>query len=100
MRDAVDTQREYANAVNDYERMGWEIDARESGRTVLQRGLRGGWLWHLLFFLIVPIIGNLCYSAFRRYDRPEYVVVRLRGTREDDESDAVDDAREAGGSPS
>lgn len=78
MRDVVDTEEEHNNAVSDYERMGWEIDAREENRTVLRRGLRGSWLWHLLFFLLAPIVGNLCYSAYRRFDRPEKTVVRVR----------------------
>lgn len=89
MRDVVDTEEEHNTAVSDYERMGWEIDAREEGRTVLRRGFRGGWGWHLLFFVLLPVFGNLGYSAFRRYDRPAYVVVRTRGDREEFESERI-----------
>lgn len=87
MRDVVDTEEEHNNAVSDYERMGWEIDAREENRTVLRRWLRGSWLWHILFFFMAPVFGNVCYSAFRRYDRPAYVVVRTRGDGEDVEEE-------------
>jgi hypothetical protein len=78
MRDVVDTDHERDLAVSDYERMGWEIDTEGENRTVLKRGFRGSWWWHLLFLILAPIVGNLCYSAYRRFDRPEKTVVRVR----------------------
>lgn len=80
MRDVVDTDHERDLAVSDYRQMGWEVDAEGENRTVLRRGHRGSWGWHILFFLLAPIVGNLCYSAYRRFDRPEKIVVRIRDT--------------------
>jgi len=78
MREVVDTEQEYEQAVFDYETAGWEVVEQAQGRAVLERGLRGTWVWHLLFFVAAPIYGNLIYSAYRRYDRPERFVVRRR----------------------
>ena len=86
-RESVDSKRELQGAETDYERMGWDVVDRASGRIVVERGLRGSWMWHILFLLLVPIIGNLCYSAYRRYDRPEQVVIWIEG---------YDHARESG----
>jgi hypothetical protein len=33
---------------------------------------------HILYFLCAPVYGNLIYSAYRRYDRPEQTVIRVR----------------------
>jgi len=78
-RELVDTKREREAAEADYERMGWEVVGRSTGRTVVERGRRGSWGWHILYFLLVPIVGNLIYSAYRRYDRPKQIVIRTHG---------------------
>ena len=83
-RELVDTKREREAAEADYERMGWEVVGRSTGRTVVERGRRGSWGWHILYFLLVPIVGNLIYSAYRRYDRPEQIVIRTHGGAEAD----------------
>jgi hypothetical protein len=80
MRELVETQHELNAARADYERMEWEIVEAGDRRIVAERGLRGSWWWHLLFFVIIPIGANLAYSAYRRYDRPERRIVRLAGT--------------------
>ena len=87
-RELVDTERERKAAESDYERMGWEVN-RSAGRTVAERGFRGSWVWHILYFLLAPIYGNLIYSAYRRYDRPEQIVIRTRGG---DDADPTPDA--------
>jgi hypothetical protein len=78
-RELVDTKHELQGAEADYELMGWEVIDRSAGRIVVERGRRGSWGWHLLYLLILPILGNLIYSAYRRYDRPEQIVIRIRG---------------------
>lgn len=78
MREVVDTKTEFEQAVFDYETAGWETVEQSQGRAVLERGLRGSWAWHILFLFIAPIYGNLLYSAYRCYDRPEQFVVRRR----------------------
>jgi hypothetical protein len=79
MREVVETVDELDAAVEDYEEMGWEVDERTSGRVVFRWGLRGNFFWHLLYFIPAPVFGNLAYSAFRRFNRPRYTVVRVRG---------------------
>mgnify|MGYP000421626364 CR=1 FL=1 len=86
MRTVVETTREFDQAISDYQAIGWEVDQRGADRAILKRGFRGSWLWHLLFLFLVPIVGNLCYSAYRRYNRPAWRVVRLR----DGAGDATD----------
>jgi hypothetical protein len=98
MRELVDSKDELKAAASDYERMGWEVTDRTAGRIVVERGLRGSWVWHLLYFIAAPIYGNLVYSAYRRYDRPEQVVIRVRGFaadggRKDTAEEESDDAR-------
>jgi hypothetical protein len=78
MRELVDTKAQLEAAESDYERMGFDAVERNAGRTVMKRGLRGTWLPHILYFFFAPVYGNLIYSAFRRYDRPERVVIRIR----------------------
>jgi len=78
VREIVESEHEYDVAINDYETMGWEVVERGDSRAVVKRDLRGSWLWHLLYFLTVPVIGNMVYSAYRRYDRPERRIIRLR----------------------
>lgn len=78
-RELVDTKREREAAESDYERMGWEVVDRSAGRSVVERGWRGSWGLHLFFFLLAPVYGNMVYSAYRRYDRPEQIVIRTRG---------------------
>lgn len=82
MRELVETKQQLEAAESDYERMGFDAVDRAPGRTVMRRGLRGSWLPHILYLFLVPIVGNLVYSAFRRYDRPERVVIRIRGFAE------------------
>ena len=78
MREVVDTEQEFKQAIFDYETVGWETVEQAQGRAVLERGLRGTWIWHVLYFIMAPIYGNVVYSAYRRYDRPEKLVVRRR----------------------
>ena len=84
MRELVDTRHELEAAVSDYQRLGFDIMESNPGRAVLRRGYRGSALWHLLFFAVAPFYGNLVYAAFRRFDRPERVIVRVRGFAEPD----------------
>ena len=99
-RELVDTESELEAAVSDYERMGWEVAERSRERVVLSRGLRGSWLWHLLFLVLIPIVANLCYSAYRRYNRPEGVVIRRRGAAaETADADPVEEDPDAGEAP-
>lgn len=91
-RELVDTKHALAAAEQDYLRMGWDVIDRTPGQVTVERGRRGAWGWHLLFLILVPLVGNLCYSAYRRYNRPEQMVVRIRGfadanTGVDDDSD-------------
>jgi hypothetical protein len=81
-RELVDTKRELQGAESDYEQMGWEVVDRSPGRIVVERGRRGSWPWHLLYFAILPVYGNLLYSAYRRYNRPQRLVIRIRGFAE------------------
>lgn len=90
MRELVDSTPELDAAEADYERMGWEVIDRTPERAVVERGFRGSWLWHLLFFLLIPILANLCYSAYRRYNRPEQVVIRVRGVADTDDTHDTD----------
>jgi len=78
-RELVDSKNELEAAELDYQHMGWDVVERSPGRTTVERGWRGAWGWHLLFLILVPIAGNLCYSAYRRYNRPEQIVIRVRG---------------------
>lgn len=82
-RELVDTKRELQGAESDYEQMGWNVIDRSPGRIVVERGRRGSWAWHLLYFIALPVYGNLLYSAYRRYDRPQRLVIRIRGFAED-----------------
>lgn len=68
------------DAVSDYvEGEGWEIIEKEDGRTILELGLRGSWFWHLLWFILLPILGNIIYSLWRRTDdRPKRKVIRVK----------------------
>lgn len=87
MREVVDTKEEFDQAIFDYETAGWEAIEQARGRAVLERGLRGAWGWHLLFLFLAPIYGNMAYSAYRNFDRPEKLVIRRRmGTVKGDES--------------
>lgn len=79
MREVVETADEIEAAVQDYEEMDWEVYDRTLDRVVFRRGLRGRFLWHFFYFLLAPVVGNLIYSAFRRFNRPRYTVVRVRG---------------------
>lgn len=92
MRELVDTNRELEAAIMDYQQLGFEVTEREQGRAVLKRGLRGGWGWHILYFLLAPIYGNVVYSAYRRFDRPERVIVRVRGFAEKNTEGAMPDS--------
>ena len=100
MRELVESENQLKAATADYERMGWEVVDQTAGRVVVKRGLRGSWLPHILYFLLAPIYGNLIYSAFRRYDRPEHVVIRIRdfaerstkSVSEDENGPSVDDS--------
>jgi len=83
-RELVETKREREAAESDYERMGWEVVDRSPGRSIVERGRRGSWGWHILYLFLVPIVGNLIYSAYRRYDRPEQIVIRIRRFAEPD----------------
>lgn len=83
MREIVDSQKELEQAVFDYKQAGWEVDQEAEGRAIMKRGLRGGFLEHFLFFILLPIYGNLVYSAYRRYNRPEKLVFRVKGFSED-----------------
>lgn len=87
MREVVDTERGFEQAVFDYETAGWDVEEKNQGRAVLNRGYRGGWGWHLLFLVLIPIGGNLAYSAYRRFDRPERAVIRLKGTTDTEDTD-------------
>lgn len=80
MPQLVETERELDQTITDYQTEGWDVEKREAGRVVFERGLRGRWAWHLLYLILLPIIGNLCYSAYRRYGRPEREVVRHRAS--------------------
>lgn len=84
MREIVYSEREFEQAIFDYETMGWAVTQRQEGRAVLERGLRSDWLWHLPFFILAPIYGNIVFSGYRRFDRPEQVVIwhRQDGTQE------------------
>lgn len=98
MRELVDSKDELEAAENDYERMGWEVTDRTTGRSVVERGLRGSWWWHVLYLFLAPIAGNLIYSAYRRYDRPEQVVIRVRGfAGASGRTETVDDTPEEDG---
>ena len=94
MRELVDSKDELEAAATDYERMGWEVTDRTGGRLVVERGWRGSWGMHILYFLLAPVYGNLVYSAYRRFDRPEQVVIRVRGGGR---SETVDDTPEEDG---
>lgn len=76
MRKVVESEQEFEQALFDYQTAGWETAEKAEGRAVLERGLRGSWLWHLLYFFFAPVYGNMLYSAYRRYNRPEKLVVR------------------------
>ena len=76
MREVVETERDFDQALFDYETAGWETIEKAQGRAVMERDLRGTWIWHLLYFFLAPVYGNLVYSAFRRYNRPERIVIR------------------------
>lgn len=88
MREVVDTEQEFKQTVFDYETAGWETVEQAQGRAVLERGLRGSWIWHVLYFIMAPIYGNAVYSAYRRYDRPEKLVVRRRMDADEDAATA------------
>lgn len=88
-RELVDTKHALAAAEQDYLRMGWDVIDRTPGQVTVERGRRGAWGWHLLFLILVPLVGNQCYSAYRRYNRPEQMVVRIRGFA--DANTGVDD---------
>ena len=78
MREVVETKQELENAVGDYETAGWEAVEQTDNRAVMERGLRGSAVWHILYFFLAPLYGNLVYSAYRRYDRPETCVIRVQ----------------------
>lgn len=82
MREIVETKQELEAAESDYEQMGWEVTARALGRTVVKQGTRGDWRWHILLVILAPLYGNLVYAAYRRYNRPKYVVIRIQGAAE------------------
>ena len=90
MREVVETEQEFKQAQFDYETAGWEVVEKAQGRAVLERDLRGTWIWHLLYFFLAPVYGNLVYSAYRRYDRPERIVIR----RQMDDDEAADTQRD------
>jgi len=90
MREIVDNQTELEQSMFDYETAGWEVEEKSRGRVVMKRGLRGGFLEHFLFFFLAPIYGNLVYSAYRRFDRPERIVLRVQGFSQNDDADPVD----------
>ncbi|MFD1600314.1 hypothetical protein [Halobellus rarus] len=89
MREIVDTEEDRQRAVEDYEAIGWEVEDETADRTVLKRGFRGGWIEHVLYFLLAPIYGNLVYSAYRRFDRPKRHIVRVRRSESDDATDTA-----------
>ena len=97
-RELVDTESELEAAVSDYERMGADLADRSRNRAVVSRGARGAWVWHLAFLITVPIVGNVIYSAYRRFGRPEEVVIRIRGAA-DDTADPVEEDPDAGEAP-
>ncbi len=89
MREVVGTTDELEAAVQDYEEMGWDVYDRTSGRVVFRRGLRGNFFWHFLYLIPAPVFGNLAYSAFRRFNRPRYTVVRVRGGVGEEQAEAT-----------
>lgn len=94
MREVVETADELEAAIEDYEEMGWKVYDRTPGRVVFRRGKRGNVFWHLPYLLLAPVVGNLTYSAFRRYNRPRYTVVRVRGGVEEEPPAATEAAGE------
>jgi len=84
MREVVETADELEAAIEDYEEMNWKVYERTPGRVVFRRGKRGNVFWHLPYLLLAPVVGNLTYSAFRRFNRPRYTVVRVRGGVEEE----------------
>ena len=84
MREVVDTEQEFKQAVFDYETAGWETVEQAQGRAVLERGLRGTWIWHLLYFFFLPVYGNMVYSGYRRYGRPERLIIRRQMDTDED----------------
>lgn len=99
-RELVDTESELEAAVSDYERMGADLADRSRNRAVVSRGARGAWVWHLAFLITVPIVGNVIYSAYRRFGRPEEVVIRIRGAADDTaDADPVEEDGDTGETP-
>lgn len=90
MRDVVDTEQEFKQAVFDYETAGWEVVEQNQGRAVLQRGLRGSWIWHIPLLIFTLGYGNLLYLAYRWFDRPEKLVVRRRMENADEDAGTAD----------
>ena len=78
MREIVDSKVEFEQAIFDYETTGWEVVERNPGRAVLKKGLRGEWIIHILLLFLLPIVGNIFFSAYRNFDRPQKLVVRRR----------------------
>lgn len=96
MREVLETEQEFKQALFDYETAGWEVVDKAQGRAVLERGLRGTWIWHFLYFFLAPVYGNLVYSAYRRYDRPERIVIR-RQMDDEEPADTQRDISDGGG---
>ena len=78
MREVVDTEQAFEQAVFDYQTVGYEVVEKAQGRAVLKRGLRGDWIWHVPLFIFTLGVGNIAYLFYRWFNRPEKLVVRRR----------------------
>lgn len=79
MREVANTQEEFNELINDYKSLDWKLVEEKDDKAVLKLGLRGIWGFHIVMFLLLPIVGNIIFSLYRRMgDRPKKCVIRLK----------------------
>lgn len=87
MRKVAKTEEEFNQLIDDYESQNWKIVEETSEKAVLKKKLRGAWIWHILWFILIPILGNILYMIYRRTgDGGEKGVIRLKNEVQTEES--------------
>jgi len=76
MRREVDSEKKKDKLIQDYQTQGYKVKDETSDRVVMNKGLKGDWWWHIIIFLLFPILGNLVYSMWRRTG-DDNVIIRV-----------------------